>query len=129
MTITVDDFFSLMRHRGVDKRFDAILVDIDHTPSHHLHPDHAAFYTEPGLQAMSQHLRRDGVFALWSDDPPDGDSMAILTTVFERVTTGVVTFDNALTGGHSSNTVYLARSRPTPGHPAITGHTFHETRV
>lgn len=108
MAIVVDDFFALMRHDEVGARYDAILVDIDHTPRHHLHPHHAPFYTEPGIAAMKRHLKPGGVFALWSDDPPDLDFTAVLETAFDHVDCEVVSFDNALTGGLSSNTIFLA---------------------
>ena len=108
LNIQVEDFFALMRKPTPSRRYDAILVDIDHTPSHHLHPDHAPFYTESGLQEMAKHLNPGGVFALWSDAPPDDAFLAVLSGVFTNTTSEVVTFDNALIGGHSSNTIYLA---------------------
>jgi spermidine synthase len=108
LTIHVADFFALMRQPVPKQRYDAILVDIDHTPSYHLHPGHAPFYTEPGLQEMARHLNPSGVFALWSDAPPDDAFLAELSSVFANSTSEVVTFDNALIGGHSSNTIYLA---------------------
>lgn len=108
LTIQVADFFALMREPSPQQHYDAILVDIDHTPRHHLHPDHAPFYTEAGLQEMVKHLNPGGVFALWSDAPPDDAFLAVLSSVFANTTSEVVTFDNALIGGHSSNTIYLA---------------------
>ena len=108
MSVEVADFFALMRHDDAERVFDAILVDIDHTPSHHLHPDHAAFYSESGLHEMARHLKPGGVFALWSDDPPDEAFLAVLDTVFTQVSGEVVVFDNPLTGSQSSNTIYLA---------------------
>ncbi|MGH3330268.1 MAG: spermidine synthase, partial [Nocardioidaceae bacterium] len=82
------DFFALAADPdGFDsqapgRRFDAILVDIDHTPSHVLHHSHASFYTADGLRRLASHLHPGGVFALWSDDPPDHDFLATLATVF-----------------------------------------------
>ena len=64
-----------------------------------------------GLESLAGHLRPRGVFALWSDDPPDADFMTTLSTVFDDSTAHVVTFDNRLTGGTSSNTVYVAIRR------------------
>jgi spermidine synthase len=58
-----------------DRRFHAILVDIDHSPSHLLHPDHAAFYARQGLQRLAGHLHPGGVFGQWSNDPPE-DALA-----------------------------------------------------
>jgi hypothetical protein len=50
------------------------------------------------------------VFALWSDDPPDDDFMAVLSEAFHTARAQVVSFANPLTGGESANTVYLASS-------------------
>jgi spermidine synthase len=108
------DFFALSASEtGFDpeqpgRRFDAILLDIDHTPRHVLHERHASFYTVAGLRDLARHLRPGGVFALWSDDPPDDDFLTVLTTAFTHGTAHVVNFPNHHTGGESSNTVYLA---------------------
>ena len=112
-TLVLADFFALMR-RAPDAgaaRYDAILLDVDHSPRHQLDPSHADLYTAPGLRALSQHLKPDGVFALWSDDPPDEQFLATSGSVFDSVSAQVVDFDNPLTGGTSSNTVYLANRR------------------
>lgn len=109
-----EDFFALAASaEGFDpeapgRAFDVVLLDIDHTPRHHLHPDHAPFYTGDGLRRLRAHLRPGGVFAMWSDDPPDEEFIDLLEQVFERCEAHVVTFANALTRGESSNTVYLA---------------------
>ena len=89
--------------------FHAILLDIDHTPRHVLHPSHSAFYTPDGLRKLIGHLHPGGVFALWSDDPPDSDFEAVLAEVFRQSEASVIRFANPLTGGYSTNTVYVAR--------------------
>ncbi|MGS2643839.1 spermidine synthase [Streptosporangium sp. LJ11] len=91
-----------------DRRFHAVLVDIDHTPRHVLHPSHAALYTPEGLRRLAERLHPGGVFALWSDDPPDPDFAAVLAEVFATSRAHVVTFPNPLRGGESANTVYVA---------------------
>jgi len=112
-----DDFFALMRRAPAAPRarYDVILLDVDHSPRHQLDPTHAELYTVEGLRALDQHLAAGGVFALWSDDPPDDDFTATLAAVFDRPVAHVVDFDNALTGGTSSNTVYVAASRQGDG--------------
>ena len=90
------------------QRFNAILVDIDHSPRHVLHPSHSAFYRPDGLYRLSTYLQPDGVFALWSDDPPDDDFLASLRRVFTHAEAEVVTFPNFYTGSSSANTVYIA---------------------
>ena len=114
------DFFALVGAGvGFDaaqpgRRFHAILVDIDHTPRHVLHPSHAAFYSAAGLDRLARYLHPDGVFALWSDDPPDAEFGTILAEVFASTEARVVDFANPLTGGVSTNTVYIATgARPT----------------
>jgi hypothetical protein len=108
------DFFAMADSKvGFDpeapgRRFHAVLLDIDHTPRHVLHPSHCAFYTPAGLGKLVGHLHPGGVFALWSDDPPDPDFEAVLAEVFDRSEASVVRFPNPLTGGYSSNTVYVA---------------------
>ena len=91
------------------RRFQAVLLDIDHTPRHVLHPSHSAFYTPAGLKKLARHLHAGGVFALWSDDPPDPAFEAVLAEVLDRSEASVVQFANPLTGGYSTNTVYVAR--------------------
>lgn len=107
------DFFALVAGdedsaAGTPERYDVILLDVDHTPRHVLHPSHAPFYSEAGLSALRRHLEPGGVFALWSDDPPDDDFMAVLSAVLDGARAEVVTFPNPLTGGESANTVYVA---------------------
>jgi spermidine synthase len=90
------------------RRFHAILLDIDHTPRHVLHPSHSALYTPAGLRKLVGHLHPGGVFALWSDDPPDPNFEVTLAEVFDRSEASIVQFANPLTGGYSTNTVYVA---------------------
>lgn len=107
-----DDFFAVMRreaHGG--ERYDAILLDVDHSPRHQLDPSHADLYTEAGLRSLARHLVDGGVFALWSDDPPDDEFLATMRLVFDEVQGVVVDFPNPVTGGMSSNSVYVGRER------------------
>jgi spermidine synthase len=108
------DFFAMSdAAEGFDpdlpaRRFDAVLVDIDHSPQKLLHPRHAALYAPAGLAKLALHLKSGGVFALWSNDPPDDAFERDLAGAFATSTAHVVTFDN-LQGDHeASNTVYVA---------------------
>ena len=88
--------------------YDVLLVDIDHSPRHVLHPRHETFYSVEGLTRMRSRMRTGGVFALWSDDAPDPEFEDHLAGVFTTSRAEVVSFDNHLTRGRSSNTVYVA---------------------
>ena len=108
------DFFALVTADspfGPDApdRVHAVLVDIDHTPHHVLHPSHAAFYEPAGLERVAGRLHPGGVFALWSDGVPDHSFVSALEQVFVSSEAHVVTFPNFYTGGESSSTVYVAR--------------------
>ena len=115
------DFFALARSPAgflpdaPQARFDAILVDIDHSPRHVLSPTHAALYTVPGLRALAAHLEPGGVFGLWSNDPPDADFLALLAEVFVAARAEVVSFPNPYTGQDSACTVYVALAAARPG--------------
>ena len=91
------------------ERVHAVVVDIDHSPRQVLHASHGDFYAPTGLQRVADRLHDAGVFALWSDEPPDEAFLGVLRAVFPDAAAHVVPFDNPLTGGRSSNTVYLGR--------------------
>jgi spermidine synthase len=89
--------------------FHAVIVDIDHSPRHLLHPSHAGLYTAEGLGRLSERLLLPGgVFALWSNDAPDEEFTALLARVFATARAEVVDFPNPLQENDASNTVYVA---------------------
>jgi spermidine synthase len=109
------DFFAMVESAGLDpktpdRQFDAIIVDIDHSPRHLLHPSHAGFYESAGMSRLADRLAPGGVFSLWSNDPPDAAYQEVLSGVFAEVTTEVVRFHNPLQDRDATNTVYVARS-------------------
>jgi spermidine synthase len=116
------DFFGMMRSPagGVsepDRLFDAIVVDIDHSPRHVLAPAHAEFYGPDGVARVAARLRPGGVFALWSNDPPDDAFTAVLAAVFATAEAEVVRFANPLQDREAANTVYVATTPGAAGRP------------
>jgi spermidine synthase len=109
------DFFALAAAGdGFDpasprRRFDAILVDIDHAPGDLLDARSAAFYGPEGLARLARHLAPGGMFGLWSNEPPDAVFTARLATVFDDARAAPVIFDNPLQDRPVTQTVYLAR--------------------
>ncbi|MEX2422157.1 MAG: hypothetical protein WD670_10110, partial [Actinomycetota bacterium] len=113
-TLVEGDFFEMITSGsrfGSDTldRHDAVLVDIDHTPRHVLHPSHADFYEREGQQRIADRLEPGGVYALWSDDPPDEEYISVVEGVFASCEAHVITFPNPLTGGDAANTVYVGQ--------------------
>ena len=114
------DFFAMAASAdGFDsdvprRRFDAVLVDIDHSPKNLLHPRHAALYQRQGLARLAEHLHAGGVFALWSNDPPDDAFNAAMAGAFATSAAHVVTFDNWRGDHEASNTVYVGVKADLP---------------
>lgn len=109
------DFFALADNAGEGfdpaqpgRRFDAVLLDIDHSPRNLLHPQNASFYSPRGLRNLAAQLKPGGRFALWSDDPPDEAFQEILRQVFAAAESHVVKFENPLQDRESASTVYVA---------------------
>jgi len=102
--------FSGADYQGSDRKiFDAILLDIDHSPSAFLNSENASFYCQEKLSKMAEQLRDKGVFAMWSNELEDGNFTALLKSVFQSVECHVVTFYNPLQNCESANTVYVAK--------------------
>ena len=114
------DFFAMSHGTGgfdiraPGRRFDAVLVDIDHSPTALLHPRHAALYTPAGLEGLAGHLHPGGVFALWSNEPPDDEFGVVLAGAFATSAAHVVTFDNPLQHRDASNTIYIGVKADLP---------------
>jgi spermidine synthase len=89
----------------------AVLLDIDHSPANLLHERHQGFYSPEGLQQLADKLHPGGIFALWSDDPPETSFMEALAAVFDTCESHIVPFENPHLGGRSESTVYVARSK------------------
>lgn len=113
------DFFALAAGTGAldgrtadgdvpPQKVDVVVVDIDHSPRHVLDPANTAFYTAAGVRRLREHLTPGGVFALWSDDPPDEDYVVTLRSAFAEVAAHSVDVPGAVAGPRSANTVYTA---------------------
>jgi len=107
------DFFDLARTgfdiSAPDRKFDAVLLDIDHSPEHLLNPTNKSLYTSEGLAAIQHQIKPGGSFALWSDDPASDAFTERLGEVFGSATAYKVEFPNPYTNSISVNSVYVAR--------------------
>ncbi len=119
-TLVHGDFFAMAAtesegfdHSTPERLAHAVLLDIDHSPTHWLNPGNESFYTEQGLQKLRKKLHPGGFFGIWSNDPPDAGFSSLLESVFGPSESHVVVFGNPYTGGESSNTVYLAPNLKT----------------
>lgn len=116
------DFFAMAGPDGAgfdpaqaNRRFHAILMDIDHSPRSLLHGTHQDFYEPEGLRQVASHLHPGGIFALWSADCAEPEFIDSLELVFDAFAVHEVVFFNPLLGHDELHTVYVSR---TAGGPA-----------
>lgn len=106
------DFFEIATNEQQgfldDESVHAVLLDIDHSPTHWLNEANSQFYSESSLRAMAAKIHSNGVFGLWSNDLPEEKFKQRLELIFERVDTHVIRFDNPYSGGESTNSLYIA---------------------
>lgn len=102
------DFFNWIAERegGGD---DAVLVDIDHSPAHWLHPRHAGFYGPEGLCRAAAALRVGGVLGVWSAAPPEPEFLRHLEAALGEAEAEVVRFHNPHVDLEDRNTLYFGR--------------------
>ncbi len=94
----------------LDEAFDAVMVDIDHSPRCLLTEAHADFYQSAGLERLRRRVKPGGVFTLWSADPPDDAFAERLERLFNQVDAHDIAFFNPLLNRRDHNTVYRARA-------------------
>ena len=108
------DFFDLARTgfdaHAPERKFDAVLLDIDHSPVHLLNPSNKSLYTSDGLASIRNQIKPGGSFALWSDDPASENFTERLGDVFDSATAYNVEFPNPYTNSISVNSVYVAQT-------------------
>ena len=109
------NFFELAR-TGFDvfapqRKFDAVLLDIDHSPEHFLDKKNKSFYDTDGLISLREQIKTGGAFALWSNDPLDEKFTKHLESVFGSATAQTIEFANPYTNSISVNSVYAARKK------------------
>lgn len=111
------DFFELAkRPAGFDalapgRQFDAILLDIDHSPKALLDDRSSAFYRPAGLRQLAGHIKPGGMFGLWSNDKPDPAFIDVMKRAFGNARAEPVVFFNRIQERDFTQTVYLARHR------------------
>lgn len=92
------------------RQFDAVLIDIDHTPERLLHGGSEGFYTAQGLRHLQRFVKPGGIVGLWSDEAPDAAITALLGNAFDTAWAEPVRFSNPLQdGAEMIQAVYLGR--------------------
>ena len=93
------------------RQFDAILLDIDHSPTEFLNSSNAQFYTQENLRLMAKQLKPNGVFAMWSQNLPEAEFEHLLQSVFPQVDSHIISFFNPFRSREETNSVYVCVKR------------------
>lgn len=106
-----DDFFKYVADPAgkPDRRYDLILVDIDHSPESWLHASNKAFYSSDGLKRLAQHLRPGGVFGLWSTGKPRQEFLERLGSHFSTVKEHTISYHHPMLHQEENDTIIIAR--------------------
>lgn len=108
LSVVEGDIYARLLSPPGDELFDAILIDVDHSPNHPLDDPNAAIYTPEGLEAAAQHLRPEGVIGLWSyeEHSPLRDAMSQSLT---EVSAHPVSYYNRLVNEEFIDWIYTGR--------------------
>ena len=109
--LILGDFFAIASNPDdgfiTSDKVHAVLLDIDHSPSHWLNQGNQGFYTQESLSNMANKIQKNGVFGLWSNDLPDQIFIDLLDRVFATTETHIIEFANPYSGHTSTNSVYI----------------------
>jgi spermidine synthase len=109
------DFFELARTNfdvsDKERKFDAVLLDIDHSPEHFLDEKNESFYAAQGLASLQKQIKTGGAFALWSNDASDEKFTNRLASIFGTAAAQTIEFANPYTNSISVNSVYIAHKK------------------
>ena len=106
--LTQADVFARLAAPPAQAPWDAILLDVDHSPDALLRPEHGAFYGEAGLRQAAEHLAPGGVLGIWSALAPEPAFEQRLAQVFARTRSEAISFWNVNNDAQEVNSVYLA---------------------
>ncbi len=89
------------------RKYDLILIDVDHSPEENLGTANGDFYTAKGLQLAKQHLAEGGLLGIWSyaEDSPFSEA---LRAVFREVHIEPVTVFNNLIDVEQTDWLFFA---------------------
>ena len=102
------DVFVHLASPAPTRRFDAVLLDVDHSPDELLTHGPRDFYTHAGLARAREHLADDGVLAVWSSAESE-DFERALGEVFSDVAVERIEWMNEMIDKEQEDVLFMAR--------------------
>lgn len=106
VTIKIADVQILIANASPDRRYDAILLDVDNGPDGLTKADNDSLYSERGLMAAKSALNSGGVLAIWSAHPSPKFTKLLMRCGFEVTAHGVRARSN---GKGARHTIWIAQ--------------------
>jgi spermidine synthase len=105
--VSEGDVYEMLR-APARRRWDLVLIDVDHSPEENLGVANESFYTESGLARAKLHLALGGILAVWSyaESSPFVEAMR---AAFEIVETIPVSYVNDLIDEEHTDWLFVAR--------------------
>lgn len=91
-----------------ERKYDIILIDVDHSPHEQLSGDNHLFYTIEGLKRAKSHLVPHGILGVWSYAQSSPFEKA-LRKVFTEVSVKTVGFKNTLLNEEHEDWLFFAQ--------------------
>lgn len=108
LSVTDGDIYQRLLAPPTGARFDAILIDVDHSPEEQLADGGNSFYNIAGLQRAGKHLQEDGVIAMWSYDSHT-PLLESLQSTFEEASAHPISYYNQHVHETFTDWLYIAR--------------------
>ncbi len=107
LTVTQGDIYRRLASPR-NKRFDLIVIDVDHSPQDVLGDESHGFYTAEGLARAKSHLKPGGILGVWSyaEDTP---LLAQMKLVFSDVQVEQITVWNDLIDVEQTDWLFYGR--------------------
>ncbi len=113
LRVSPGDIYQRLLAEAEGERFDAILIDVDHSPEDQLGAEAHPFYSVDGLGRAAGHLDTGGVLALWSyaESSPLLEAM-VQQPALSQVTVRPIRAFNQHLGEEFTDWLYLAQRSP-----------------
>lgn len=83
LSVVQGDVYKRLLSAADDVRWDAIVIDVDHSPEDQLSSSDHGLYSQRGIGLATEHLRPGGVLALWSYEGNDPLAEAMRSAMVE----------------------------------------------
>lgn len=112
LVVSQGNIFSRLASPPEGACFDAILIDVDHSPEDQLGDGGHSLYSAEGLAKAARHLNDTGMLALWSYDQ-HSPLLEAMQQVFKKSSPHPITYFNQHVGEEFTDWLYVGQNSPS----------------